>query len=286
MTSDWFRPVVAIEVTGLLGAPLPPTIDTRFLAGTGAEITFRRGSFPSRFVGEPRWDEHGEHVERWAFLGRGVSWVRGLLEQGVEVVWASRYQEFTNTYFSSPLELPELPVAAVDDGRFHTTEAEWKASQLGRGAYADRPILWVNDELTTAGRHLVERHRKPGMRALTWSQYIPDSASDGDVQVMDEWLALASSPAGQSELRAMRARFMYMRRVHGFSSERLHREWVLIRNRLEDVVDFRSGLAAPLAAYAVDHAGELDVRVVAKIRDEWGLPYDPPAEDLLALLEI
>lgn len=65
-------------------------------------------------------------------------WVQRLLADGVDVVWASRYQEITNTYFSSPLGLPDLPVAARDDGRLHTTEAEWKASQLGHDANADR----------------------------------------------------------------------------------------------------------------------------------------------------
>ncbi|MDO8382807.1 MAG: hypothetical protein Q7T17_07505 [Microbacterium sp.] len=288
MTSDQFRPVVAIEVTGLLGVPFPPNIDTKLLAdvGAGSEITFRRGAFPSRFVGEPVWEECGEHRERWAFLGQGSSWVKSLLGRDVDVVWASRYQEYVNTYFGAALGLPELPVAARDDGRFHTTEADWKASQLSIDDYADRPLLWVNDELTTAGRHLLERYRKPAMRALTCSKYIPDSASNGDVQFMSDWLELTQSPSGQGELRRQRARFTNARRRRGFSTERMHREWVLVRTRLEYVVDFRSGLAAPLAAYAVDHAGELDVRVVAQIREEWGLAFDPPAEELLPLLSI
>lgn len=288
MISDRFRPVVAIEVNGLLGAPLTPNIGTQLLTGVGAgsEITFRRGAFPSRFVGEPVWEASGEHRERWAFLGPGAHWVRNLLERGIDVVWASRYQEYVNTYFGAALGLPELPVAARDDGRFHTTEADWKASQLSVAAYADRPLLWVNDELTTAGRHLLERNRKPAVRALTCSKYIPDSATDGDVDSMDEWLELTRSPSGQSELRRRRAHFTNLRRRPGFSTERLHREWVVIRTRLDDVVDFRSGLAAPLAAYAVDHAGELDVRVVAQIREEWGLAFDPPAEELLSLLTI
>lgn len=288
MTSDRFRPVVAIEVNGLLGVPFPPNIDTKLLTdvGAGTEITFRRGTFPSRFISEPVWEASGEHRERWAFLGPGAQWVKSLLERGIDVVWASRYQEHVNTYFGPALGLPELPVAARDDGRFHTTEADWKASQLSVDEYADRPLLWVNDELTTAGRHLLERNRKPAMRVLTCSKYIPDSASSGDVDSMNKWLELARSPSGQSELRRRRAHFTNLRRRQGFSTERLHREWVIIRTRLDDVVDFRSGLAAPLAAYAVDHAGELDVQVVAQIREEWGLAFDPPAEDLLPLLSI
>lgn len=84
----------------------------------------------------------------------------------------------------------------------------------------------------------------------------------------------------------MHTRFLAKRRSAGFSTERLHRDWILIRGRLEDVVDFQSGLAAPLAAYAVDHVGELDIRVVTRIREEWRLPIDPPPEELLPLLEI
>jgi hypothetical protein len=286
MTSERFRPVVAIEVTGLLGLPLPQGLAASFLAGTGAEITFRRGCYPSRFLREPRWDEHEQYAERWAFFGRGASWVRELLGQGVEVVWASRYQEHANTHFSSVLGLPELPVAARDDGRYYTSEAGWKALQLGHRAYAARPLLWVNDELPALGRHLLELQRAPAMRALTWTKYVPDSPSDGDVRFMNEWLELTQSPSGQNELRSMRARFTNLRRRGDFSTERLHREWLLIRSRLGDVVDFRSPLVAPLATYAVEHAGELDALVVARIREEWGLPLDPPAKVLLPLLQM
>ncbi|WP_251449396.1 hypothetical protein [Microbacterium sp. Marseille-Q6648] len=273
-------------MTGLLGLPLPASLETRFLTGTGAEITFRRDAYPTRFVGAPGWDERGEHIERWAFLGRGVLWVKGALERGIEVVWSSRYEQYANTYFSPALGLPELPVATTDDGRFHTTEADWKASQLSQAAYADRPLLWVHDELTSAGRHLLERYRKPKMRALTWSRFIPGGASDGDVRFMDEWLRHAVSPAGHAELRAMRARLVDKRRRLDLSTERVQREWATVRSRLADVVDAGSGLAAPLAAYAVDSAGALDLRVVERIREDWGLPVDPPAEALLPLLDL
>ncbi|SIT72548.1 hypothetical protein [Microbacterium sp. RU33B] len=282
--ANLFRPVVAIEVTGLLGFRIPPNIDARLLSGTNAQITFRREHYPSRFVGEPVWDDYGQYVEHWLFRGTGPDWVRSLVARDVEVVWASRYQEHANRYFAPALDLPELPVAAVNDGRFHTTEAEWKASQLGRGAYAGRPLLWVDDELTTSGRHLLERERRPFMRTLTWSKYIPDSASDNDVQSMNEWLELASSSEGHLHLRQMRTRFEALRRRERFSTGQLHEEWVEIRRRLDDVVDFRSGLAAPLATYAIEHIGELDIRVVARIREEWGLPVDPAAEVLLPLL--
>lgn len=285
MTSDRFRPVVAIEVNGLLGIPLPPNVVTMFMDSTGAEITYRRETFPSRFAVEPRWNSAGEYKEHWAFFGRGVRCVHRLLEQNIEVVWASRFQQATNLYFSQALGFPDLPIATLDDGRLHTTEADWKASQLGQGMYDGRPLLWINDELTAAGRYLLERWRRPADWHISFAKYIPDSPSDGDVQFIDSWLEGAQSASGQKELRRLHTRFMRKRRAHGFSTDLMHRDWVAIRKRLDNIVDFRSGLAAPLAAYAVDHAGELDVRVVAQIREEWGLPVDPPVEDLLRLLE-
>lgn len=88
------------------------------------------------------------------------------------------------------------------------------------------------------------------MRALTWTKHISEdtSVSDGDIAFMDEWLELASMREGHEELQALRAWFMTKWRRYIFSSERLQEAWLEIRSRLEDVVDFRSGLAALLAA--------------------------------------
>jgi hypothetical protein len=286
MTRDRYRPVVAIEVNGLLGIPLPPNLATMFIDGTGAEITYRRESFPARFVVEPRWDFAGEYKENWAFFGRGVMLVKRLLEQDIEIVWASRFQQATNLYFSQALGLPDLPIATLDDGRLHTTEAHWKASQLGQEIYNGRPLLWIADELTAAGRYLLERWRRPADWHISHTKYIPDFVSDGDVAFIDEWLEDARSASGQAELRRLHTRFMGKRRGHDFSTDLMHRNWAAIRKRLDDVVDFRSGLAIPLAAYAVDHAGNLDLRVIRRIREEWGTTADPTAEELLSMLRI
>lgn len=281
MTEDKFRPVVAIEVEGLLLRTVRSE-EPHFVT-----VTLRHDAFPTRFLTGPPWTPDGFGVRRYELLSNGVAWVRDLLEDGVEVVWASHYQQFAHTYFGAPLDFPELPVAAADDGLPYTTEAEWKARMLGAGPYATRPLLWVNNELTTSGRHLLERERRPAMRALTWTKFIPedDSVSDGDIAFIDEWLELASSPEGHEELRRLRARFVGKRRRYKFSSDQLQEQWLEIRSRLDDVLDSRSGLAAPLAAYAIEHIGELDVQVVAQIREEWGLSADPPADTLLPLLE-
>lgn len=130
MSADQFRPVVAVKVKGLLGVPLSLNLTTMFIGGAGAEVAYRRDRFPTRFLAEPSWDAAGESSERWTYLGRGVTWVKNLLAEGVDVVWASRYQHYANVHFSSALGLPEQPVATLDDGRLHASEAEWKASQL------------------------------------------------------------------------------------------------------------------------------------------------------------
>lgn len=56
--------------------------------------------------------------------------------------------------------------------------------------------------------------------------------------------------------------------------------------RLVRALDPRSGLAAPLSAYAVDHAGTLRFEEVDAIRAEYGIAPDPPAEELMLLLPL
>jgi len=281
MSLSQIRPVVAIEAEGVL-------VRRATVPGRASfPITFRRDSFPSRFVAPPRWDSEGIAVQRWEPLDIGIEWVESLLVRGIEVVWASRYQQFANTYFASHLGLPDLPVAALDDGKPYSTESTWKAQQLGDVMYAKRPLLWVTTELTTSGRHLLERVRMPAMRALTLTKYIPEDSpvSEGDLAHMNEWLESVLTEDGQDRVRWVRARFLAQRRPNNFSDDRLQQEWVAVRERLQRVLDSRSGLAAPLAAYALDHIGELDIQMVTAIRDEWGMPRDPAPNELLPLLE-
>ena len=59
--------------------------------------------------------------------------------------------------------------------------------------FRGRPLLWIDSELTAAGRYLLERWLRPADRAISYTKYIPDTASDGDVQFMNDWLELARS---------------------------------------------------------------------------------------------
>jgi hypothetical protein len=62
--------------------------------------------------------------------------------------------------------------------------------------------------------------------------------------------------------------------------------WREVRLRIEAAVASRSMLAAPLAAYALDNVGHIDLDKVREIREEYGIVADPSAEELLPLLHI
>lgn len=61
-------------------------------------------------------------------------------------------------------------------------------------------------------------------------------------------------------------------------------QWRQIRGRLEAKLGPRSGLVAPLAAYATDHLPSPSVDGVRGVRAEYGVAGDPSAEDLVGLL--
>jgi hypothetical protein len=68
--------------------------------------------------------------------------------------------------------------------------------------------------------------------------------------------------------------------------DRLYRQWRKVRFRLIEALDGRGGLAAPLAAYAIDHEGVLRLDEVVALRAEYGIDADPPAEELMPLLAL
>lgn len=67
--------------------------------------------------------------------------------------------------------------------------------------------------------------------------------------------------------------------------EKLYRQWVRIRLSLEARLGKQSGLPAPLAAYVIDHAHDLKLSHVRILREEYGAPSEPQAEELLPLLQ-
>lgn len=68
--------------------------------------------------------------------------------------------------------------------------------------------------------------------------------------------------------------------------EALYRSWATIRARLEVTLGTQSELPPALAAYAIDHSGHLRLLAVDVLREEYGVSGEPPAEDLLSLLQL
>lgn len=205
-SNERYRPVVAIEVDGLLERPVlpgPAPADVIEL-----EITMRRQVYPTATRAEPSWDaEEAWRALHW-FSRLGVDWVKRVLAEGSEVVWASTWREYANVYFADPLGLPALPLGVrLDSGR-HEDVLSWKMHQLA-GSYAGRPLLWVTDQLPMSGGRALAALRGPRDRFLTAVHLITLNSwiSEGDVQRMDRWLGLTRTKEGHAELRRLRRRY-------------------------------------------------------------------------------
>lgn len=192
-----FRPVVALEVHGLLerlvlDGPPPEGVLER-------DLTMRRNEFVVGMGPEPEWDDEGTWRARHWFSLPGVEWVRQLVASGIEVAWASTWAERANTVFAEPLGLPALPVATSAQG------AHAQAYELAT-RYDGRPILWVTPDWPDDGPDIIERVRHPKDRVLTLMYYLPllDGPRPGDIARMNRWLELAGSEGGHEELRRLR----------------------------------------------------------------------------------
>lgn len=165
-------------------------------------VTLRRDAYPRSTQPEPIWDADGASPTTFSFALPGIAWLHDLIAQGTEVVWASTWLDYANTYLSPALGLPNLPVVV--------SEADWAAicdgnltgSQIAH-RYDGRPVLFVSDMLPPKGLQHLEQLRHPHDRALTHFQHVPWSAtiSHRDIATMNRWLSLTSTPDGQSELR-------------------------------------------------------------------------------------
>ncbi len=208
MNVQRFRPVVAIDLDGVLR--IPPTREGSPVREgiISAQITFRRDAYPTLHHSQPHWDECGEFTDEDGeeFSGVGVAWVHDLIRRSVEVVWATTWQDHANTYFSPILGFPKLPVAIVDNGSSFRDPSEWKIAQLGEDPrWAGRPLAWVDDDIPPGWD--LERTRCPRDKAITLSHRVASSwrgLVQRDVDHLDAWLALASTPDGQAELRRRR----------------------------------------------------------------------------------
>jgi len=109
--SDRYRPVVAVDVDGVLrlrrGKAARPDPPGAFVA----QVTVFRYAYPRVFHSPPTWNDDGMSTGRHMFSGVGATWLRSLLDRDVEVVWATTWQHYANEYFAPLLGIPPLPVA-------------------------------------------------------------------------------------------------------------------------------------------------------------------------------
>ncbi|APZ33935.1 hypothetical protein BOH66_06430 [Microbacterium aurum] len=199
--------MVAIDMDGVLRvAATRPGSPKRDLIA--AEITYRRDAFPTLHHSEPPWDDNGEYAddEGEEFSRVGVEWVHDLLGRGVDVVWATTWQHHANTYFSPVLGFPDLAVAVVGDGSRFEEPVEWKSAQLSTDPrWEGRALVWVDDDIPPGWG--IERNRRPKDRAITLSYRVRSywlGLTEWDIDVLDAWLTLASTPEGHAELRRRR----------------------------------------------------------------------------------
>lgn len=203
-----FRPVVAVDVDGVLRVEGPDRDEVPPEGVFRQRITVRRKGYPLAFHHEPEWDEHDQwHHTHW-FSGIGAEWIRELLDRGVEVAWATTWQHAANLYFAGPLGVPHLPVAVEGDrGRF-TSSSIWKSAQLAT-KFPGRPLLWADDMLNRRALDRLDRTRRPRDRALTHFHWVRNwwtGIDRDDVTEMNQWLDLASTAEGHGELRRRRRR--------------------------------------------------------------------------------
>lgn len=283
MTDPRFRPVVALDMDGVLRVPPAYTDDpSRDLIAT-APITYRRDAFPTLHHSTPPWDERDEFVddEGEEFSRVAVEWVNDLLRRSVDVVWATTWQHHANTYFSPALGFPELPVAVVDNGSTFREPSDWKAAQLsGDPRWSGRPLLWVDDDIPP-GRG-IERTRRPKDRAITLSHRVASpwhGLVQWEVEDLNAWLALASTPEGHAELRRRRRAKMQLHTTQ----RRRRRQRAERAERCEAALNVLLPERYELAMILARHAGRPSAKTITNLAAEHDVD-EPLVRGILVIL--
>lgn len=211
-----FKPVVAFDVDGVLRVDDPgsePGARDGFFC---ERIAFRESEWPAVFHGQPRWVD-GEYVcDNW-FSSAGVELLRKLVaSDDVDVVWATTWQGWANTYFGELFGVGELPVAVVAESYRDVradSSPEWKVLQLAE-RFPARPLLWLDDNLPSGRVLPLEELRRPVDRALTKSHGVNfwSGITEYDSEEVLEWVRLASSAEGHKTLRESRRELVADRR--------------------------------------------------------------------------
>lgn len=150
--------------------------------------------------------------------------------------------------------------------------------------------MWIDDHRDARALTLLDELRRPADRALTHFYWIWDWAAGiapSDLERMDHWLDLASTPAGHEELRKERRRERERGRHRAVRSRwgtyARYRRWRSIQTSLHRAIGPDDTISLLLADYAIEHR-ELDPTEVSDIIHEWGAPDTPPLNVVLDIM--
>lgn len=277
---DRFRPVVAIDIDGVLRLAAPPE-------GPGpegaypVEMTMRRDAYPQAYHRPPRWGRDGTLTRTYWLSGVGADWVRSLLARGVEVVWATTWQEYANVYFAPALGVPELPVATTGKEVHGWDSSDWKSIRL-RQRFPGRPLVWIDDNPVSADKFSINEIRSPRDRALAYFHYIGhprEGIRADEIETVEGWLALASSSEGQAQLRSARQR--ELRRWRNLRDRNRHgtlaraARWKRAHRFMKTLLpDAGPHLHYQLADYMRDHTSENATDVRSLVEYWWTADLD------------
>jgi hypothetical protein len=130
-------------------------------------------------------------------------WIRDLIARGVEVVWATTWEEAANACYGPLLGVPRLPlgvqyVADCASGawmaeRWGATSDEWKAAAL-RWRFADRPLVWIDD---TSAAWAEGRDWRDGAPTLVITPRDDIGLTTEHMRQVDAWLATVTGAPAQ-----------------------------------------------------------------------------------------
>lgn len=203
--ADAFRPVVAIDVDGVLRIHGEERLEQPQLLAR--EITYYQNEYPDLFHGKPRWDDSHKisHVD--TFSKEAVELILELAEDPrVDLVWATTWQHYANRYFGQALGLPHIPVAVKtleprESNYFHCSPA-WKTAQLAR-QFDGRPLIWLDDNMPDRPGEDLADQRLPEDRALTRSYAVNpfDGITGEDRANILAWIDQTTSVEGRAYLQ-------------------------------------------------------------------------------------
>lgn len=209
-----YRPVVAIEVFGLITSPVDASTGRPLFPDTfTADVTFSRDRWP-RTIGAPTWDRSGRSVKTYAFNRPGIEWVKEMAALGYEVVWSSAWTEYANDYFGELLGLPHLENVFDPTGHTRVSLPDMHIAGVAE-RYPRRPVLLTLDFPAPGGGDALGLARDPRDRFLSRVESFPwfSTATPEQLKSMTDWLKLTTTPEGHREL-TRRRRELLLRREH------------------------------------------------------------------------